>query len=66
MACQTRRACLRPAIEAVSAWCWSHRHEKVAVQQAALRSRLQAHYNYFGVNGNLRSMSCLLWHARWA
>ena len=34
------------------------------MQHAGLRSRLQGHYNYFGVNGNLKSLACLLWHAR--
>jgi group II intron reverse transcriptase/maturase len=64
MACKTRRARLRRAIQAVSDWCRRHRHEPLPVQHAALRSRLQGHYNYFGVNGNLRSLACLLWHAR--
>lgn len=64
LACQTRRARLRRAIQAVYAWCRDHRHEAVVVLHAALRSRLQGHYNYFGVNGNLRRLACLLWHAR--
>ena len=25
---------------------------------------MQGHYNYFGVKGNLKSLACLLWHAR--
>ena len=25
---------------------------------------MQGHYNYFGVNGNLASLTCLLYHAR--
>jgi hypothetical protein len=33
------------------------------VQHAALSSRLRGHYSYFGVNGNLRSMACLEYHA---
>jgi hypothetical protein len=48
---------------AVADWCRRHRHEAIAVQHAALKSRLQGHYNYFGVNGNLRSMACLDNHA---
>ena len=64
LACKTRRARLGRAIQAVSAWCRGQRHEAVAVQHAGLRSRLQGHYNYFGVNGNLKSLACLLWHAR--
>jgi RNA-directed DNA polymerase len=64
LACKTRRARLRRAIQAVYAWCRDHRHETLAVQHVALRSRLQGHFNYFGVNGNLKSLACLLWHAR--
>ena len=64
MACKTRRARLRRAIQAVYAWCRSQRHQDVVVQHAGLWSRLQGHFNYFGVNGNLRSLTCLLYHAR--
>jgi RNA-directed DNA polymerase len=64
LACKTRRARLGRAIRAVYAWCRGQRHEAVKVQHAGLRSRLQGHFNYFGVNGNLKSLACLLWHAR--
>ncbi len=64
MACKTRRARLGRAIQAVYAWCRRHRHEEVAAQHAGLRSRLQGHFNYFGVNGNLRCLARLLWHAQ--
>jgi RNA-directed DNA polymerase len=64
LACKTRRARLGRAIQAVYAWCRRQRHEDIGVQHAGLRSRLQGHYNYFGVNGNLKSLACLLWHAR--
>src|SRR5262245_58370109 len=64
LACKTRRVRLRRAILAVYAWCRDQRHEDIGVQHAGLRSRLQGHYNYFGVNGNLESLACLLWHAR--
>jgi RNA-directed DNA polymerase len=66
LACKTRSARLRRAIEAVYAWCRGHRHEAVKVQHAALSSRLQGHINYFGVNGNLRSLACLVHQARHA
>jgi RNA-directed DNA polymerase len=64
LACKTRRARLGRAIKAVYAWCRGQRHETVKAQHAGLRSRLQGHYNYFGVNGNLKSLACLLYHAR--
>ena len=64
LTCRTRQARLRRAIQAVADWCRSQRHQPVSEQHAALSSRLQGHYNYFGVNGNLRSLACLLHHAR--
>jgi RNA-directed DNA polymerase len=64
LTCRTRQARLRRAIQAVAGWCRGHRHQPVSEQHAALKSRLQGHYNYFGVNGNLRSLACLLHHAR--
>jgi hypothetical protein len=64
LGCKTRRARLGRAIRTVSAWCRSHRHEALEVQHAALCSRLRGHYNYFGVQGNLRSLACLDYHAR--
>jgi RNA-directed DNA polymerase len=66
LGCKTRRARLGRAIRTIYAWCRSHRHEDVKVQHAALCSRLRGHYNYFGVNGNLRSLACLEYHARQA
>jgi RNA-directed DNA polymerase len=66
LGCKTRRARLGRAIRTVYAWCRSHRHEAIEVQHAALCSRLRGHYNYFGVQGNLRSLACLEFHARHA
>jgi RNA-directed DNA polymerase len=63
LACKTRSARLRRAICAVCAWCRSHRHETIQTQHTMLCSRLRGHYNYFGVNGNFRSLACLANHA---
>jgi RNA-directed DNA polymerase len=56
---KTRTARLRRAIVAVADWCRSHRHESVKEQHAALTRRIEGHFNYFGVNGNLRSLQLL-------
>ena len=56
MWCKTRRASLRRAKQALYAWCRRYRHQPVQMQHAALRQRLQGHYNYFGVSGNVRSL----------
>jgi len=64
LGCKTRGARLRRALNAVYDWCRSQRHQPLAVQHAALVSRLQGHFNYFGVNGNLRCSKDLLYHAK--
>ncbi len=56
MRCKTRQARLRRSIQAVAEWCRRHRHQPVKAQQAALSRRVQGHSNYFGVNGNSRSL----------
>jgi group II intron reverse transcriptase/maturase len=60
MMCKTRSARLRRAVQAVADWCRRHRHLPVKEQHAALTRRIQGHFNYFGVNGNLRSLLLLI------
>lgn len=55
--CKTRRARLARAIKAVHTWCRENRHLPVRQQHAALSRRVQGHINYFGVNGNMASLS---------
>ena len=57
MWCKTRSKGLRRFNRMVSEWCRRHRHLPVEVQHAALKRRLVGHFNYFGVNGNHRSMA---------
>ncbi|MDQ5874084.1 MAG: group II intron reverse transcriptase/maturase [Actinomycetota bacterium] len=64
MACKTRRASLRRAIQSVTDWCRRHRHLPVKEQHAALTRRLRGHFNYFGVSGNFRSLLLLVEAAR--
>jgi hypothetical protein len=61
---KTRTARLRRAIQSVADWCRRYRHLPVKEQHAALTRKLVGHYNYFGVNANLRSLTLLLWQAR--
>jgi group II intron reverse transcriptase/maturase len=60
MWCKTRHARLRRAMQSVAEWCRRHRHLPVAAQHAALTRRLVGHFNYFGVNGNHRSLARLV------
>ena len=57
MWCKTRSKGLRRFNRAVAEWCRRHRHLPVKVQHAALKRRLVGHFNYFGVNGNIRSLA---------
>jgi hypothetical protein len=61
---KTRKARLRRAITAVADYCRRHRHRPVKEQHAALIRRIVGHCNYFGVNGNIRSLQLLLQGAR--
>jgi len=60
MGCKTRSARLRRATRSVHDWCRRHRHLSIKDQHAALTRRLRGHFNYFGVNGNLRSLKLLV------
>jgi group II intron reverse transcriptase/maturase len=57
---KTRKARLGRAIQAANDWCRRHRHKSVKEQHATLKKKLVGHYNYFGVNGNLRSLARLV------
>ena len=60
MWCKTRHARLRRAKQSIAEWCRRNRHLPVKAQHAALTRRLVGHFNYFGVNGNFRSLACLV------
>jgi group II intron reverse transcriptase/maturase len=60
MLCKTRHARLRRTMQSVAEWCRRNRHLPVQAQHAALTRRLVGHFNYFGVNGNFRSLACLV------
>lgn len=62
VAFRTRTARLRRAIRVVYDYCRRNRHLPVKEQHASLRSRLQGHINYFGVNGNAASLVAFVDH----
>ena len=64
VACKTRRARLSRAIQALREWCRQNRHRPVAQQHVALCRRIRGHFNYFGVNGNLRCLNILVHYVR--
>jgi group II intron reverse transcriptase/maturase len=53
---KTRKARVQRILKSLHEWCRRHRHLPRKEQHAALSRRLQGHYNYFGVNGNHRSL----------
>jgi group II intron reverse transcriptase/maturase len=59
VAWRTRNARLRRAINAATEWCRSHRHLPIEEQRATLARKLNGHYNYFGVNGNVDALARL-------
>ncbi len=58
--CKTRTARLTRAIKAAYDFCRRHRHEPIKAQHVGLCRRVRGHFNYFGVNGNSRSLQVLL------
>lgn len=60
---KTRKARLQRALKAIGEFCRSHRHDSLKEQHASLTRRLQGHFNYFGVNGNMRALGYLTHHA---
>ncbi len=61
---KTRKARLGKAFRAIADWCRRHRHLPVKEQHAALTRKLVGHFNYFGVNGNVRALALLVHRAR--
>jgi RNA-directed DNA polymerase len=60
MTCKTQRGRLRRLIVTVGDWCRGHRHWSIKDQHAALARRVQGHFNYFGVSGNMRSLQTVV------
>jgi len=60
VAYKTRRARLGRFLAIVTDYCRSQRHRPVREQHAALTRRIEGHFNYFGVNGNVRSLAVVV------
>ena len=64
MTFQTSVKRLHRAMDALTDYCRSQRHQSVREQHASLVRRMRGWFNYFGINGNVRSLKRLLHHAR--
>jgi group II intron reverse transcriptase/maturase len=60
---KTRKARIQRTLASLGEWCRRHRHRPLKDQHAALSRRLRGHYQYFGVNGNSRSLQQVLYQA---
>ena len=58
---KTRKARIQRTLMNLGEWCRRHRHLSLKEQHAALSRRLRGHYQYFGVNGNARSLQQVLY-----
>jgi RNA-directed DNA polymerase len=47
---------LRRALGRVSEWCRVHRHDPLPAQREMLEKKLNGHYQYYGITGNIRSL----------
>jgi len=56
MGMKTRKARIQRTLITLGDWCRRHRHLPLKDQHAALSRRLRGHFQYFGVNGNARSL----------
>ena len=61
---KTRKARVQRTLVTLGEWCRRHRHLSLTEQHAALSRRLRGHYQYFGVNGNTRSIRKVRYQAQ--
>ena len=53
---KTARNRLKRALKALSEWCRKNRHRPIKEQYQKLRQKMQGHYGYYGITGNLSSL----------
>jgi RNA-directed DNA polymerase len=53
---KTAKARFSRALRRVGQWCRKHRHSSVAEQHAVLSRKLQGHYAYYGMTGNVQAL----------
>lgn len=61
---KTRSARRQRAVTRIGAWCKRQRHLPIKEQHEGLVRRVRGHLNYFGVNGNRRSLQGFLYAVR--
>ena len=59
---KTARKRLHRALRRAWRWCRNHRHESLKEQYRMICLKLQGHYQYYGIRGNIRMMKKLYWY----
>lgn len=62
--CRTQSSRLNMAMNRVTAWCKTNRHQKPEWQARYLNAVLRGYYNYYGVTGNYPSISAFYRHVQ--
>jgi RNA-directed DNA polymerase len=44
------------ALKVIARWCQWHRHDSVAEQHKSLSRKVEGHYGYYGITGNVRAL----------
>jgi RNA-directed DNA polymerase len=60
---RTARKSLRKSLKRFKLWCKENRHCRLPDLLKALNAKLRGYFNYFGVHGNLPSLSLFHYHA---
>lgn len=58
---KTAKSRFRRTLHKISVWCEKHRHDAVQEQHVRLWRMLKGHYGYFGIPGNYKALSDLLY-----
>ena len=53
---RTSRSRLTRSIRRIADWCRQHRHLRLQEQHQTLRQKLQGHFAYFGITGNVNAL----------
>ncbi len=65
---KTKAKKFRAALASISEWCKEHRHEPMAEQWRQIRAKIDGHYAFYGIRGNIRALACFadeakrIWH----
>lgn len=59
---KTESSRLSRTLIAIKEWCKKKRHEPIAEQHKTLILKIKGHYNYYGINNNIRCLSNFLFN----